>query len=117
MSEREHRCLALQTEDGLLDITPLLSFPQVQAAEILGYATSTLSKRWTEVKSDQTDKESFTWPFRRIKRIDTQVHAIVRPLDPSIDEEIPDDVQSRLSALLDEREELTEQVFIRRITH
>jgi Ser/Thr protein kinase RdoA (MazF antagonist) len=100
-----------------LDITPLLSFPQTTAADILGYATSTLSKRWTEVKSDQSEEEMFTWPFRRIKRIDLQASAIIRALDPMDGECISEDNKARLLKLMEQREQLTTPVFIRQIEH
>lgn len=115
--ERDRRCLALHRTGGLLDITALLSLPQIEAARLLGFATSTLSKRWTEVKSAQSDDEMFTWPFRRIKRIDMQACAIIRALDPMNAECISEDNKARLLKLMEQRELLTSPVFIREIEH
>lgn len=110
-------CRALHVGNDLVDVTPLLEFPQTEAARLLGYAASTLSKRWTEVQTDTTRRpnDASSWPFRRIKHMDQLYAAIVSTLDPydgvgSIDGE----VQLRLLSLMDTRQELVPLTFIRK---
>jgi hypothetical protein len=63
-----------------LDLTPLLTIPQLQAAEIIGMPNSTLSRKWKE-KAGQRN-----WPYRGVKKVDRHIKNILFSLKFSDDE-------------------------------
>jgi len=82
-----------------IDITPLLSLPQKQAALKLGISESMLCKRFKE----NTRRK---WPYRHIQKLDKMIRVLAS-------QKLEDDTQEKLHRLQSERDECLQPVSIR----
>jgi len=82
-----------------IDITPLLTLPQKQAALKLGISESMLCKRFKE----NTRRK---WPYRHIQKLDKMIRVLSS-------QKIEDDTQDKLQRLQIERDECLQPVSIR----
>jgi len=103
-------------EGKYVDITDYLNMPQTRVAKTLGIPSSTLSKRWREAARQRK------WPWRTVCKIDKEIMALLHNIpsgtmsiykSQSGPDTVPPDVQTRLMALLRQRQEELKPVVIR----